>query len=85
MRDAVSDRGEIGLGRVQQLVALAGALGADEGVAADDQPLAGEVFGGGDLAEVLLVKQRGLKGPRAGEPLDRRGLQRGDPVDALGP
>jgi hypothetical protein len=83
VRDAVRDRLQIGLGRGEQLLALAGALRADQGVAAHDQPLAGELGDVGDLPQVLLVKQRGLKDPRTGEFLDRRGFQRGDPVDPV--
>lgn len=48
-------------GRRQRL-APAGALCADEWVAADHEPLTGELLGG-DLGEVDLVKQRRLKRP----------------------
>jgi hypothetical protein len=52
---ARSDRCELGLGGGKQRLALARALGGDERVAADDQPLAGELIGG-DLGQVDLVK-----------------------------
>ena len=51
------DLSEIGFGRGEQFLAFASALRADQGVAAHDQPLAGELVGVGDLPEVLLVKQ----------------------------
>jgi hypothetical protein len=58
--DAFGDRLKLCLGRGQQRLALARALGGDERVAADDQPLAGELVGL-DLGQVDLVKQRRLK------------------------
>ena len=44
----------------EQLLALAGALGGDERVAADDQALV-RVVVGGDLGQVLLVEERELQ------------------------
>ena len=49
------------------------------GIAADDQPLAGEV-GRGDRRHVALVEQRQLQGPAVHQRLDGRGAQRADPV-----
>ena len=43
--DAGLDLVELGLGRGQQFCAFAGALGGDGRVAADDEPLAGELIG----------------------------------------
>ena len=66
---ALGDLGEVGLGRGQKLLALAGTLRSDQRVAAHDQPLAGEVLSAGDVVEVLLVEQRRLKNPFACEPV----------------
>ena len=82
--NAVSDLGEVSLGRGEEFFACAGALRADQRVAAHDQPLAGELLDVGDLPGVLLIEQRRLKDPGAGEFLDRRGFQRGDPVNPRG-
>ena len=54
--DAGEDGGEELLGRVQQVLALAGPVGGQGRVAAGDQPFAG-VVGGGDLGQVLLIEQ----------------------------
>ena len=78
------DQRQVGLGRGQEFLAFAGALRADQRVAAHDQPLPGELARVGDLAEVLLVKQRRLEHAGSGEFLDRRGFQRGDPVHPVG-
>ena len=51
---------EFALGRGQQVLALARALGSELRVAADDQALARELVGG-DLGEVGLVEQRQLQ------------------------
>src|SRR5215210_7661209 len=71
--------GDVLLGRGQQLFALAGALGGEIGIAADHQPLAGEV-GGGDARHVALIEQRELQGAAVQQVLDRQSTQRGDPV-----
>ena len=78
-----SDLSKITFGRFQQLLALAGALGGDQRVAANDQPLTGVVLGG-DLGEVLLVKERELQHAVADELLDLRRLERRDPPNAFG-
>src|SRR5512142_1961558 len=51
------DLGQVRLGCGQQVLALAGALGGQDRVAAGDQPLPG-VVRGADLGEVLLIEQR---------------------------
>jgi hypothetical protein len=66
--------GEITLGSGEQFFALAGAFGGEIGVAADHQPLAGEL-GGGDAGHVALVEQRKLQGAALQERLDRRCAQ----------
>ena len=81
--DGGLDAGEVALGGGQQILALAGALGGELGVAADDQPLAREV-GGGDAGHVALVEQRELQGAAVEQRLDRRGAQGGDPVEPGG-
>jgi hypothetical protein len=78
------DRLEVGLGRGQQRLALAGALGGDERVAADDRALAGELLAG-DLGEVVLVKQGGLNRAGARAALALRSIERGDPLEPVGP
>ena len=73
------ERGQEFLGRLQEVFAFAGAFAGQDGVAAGDQPLAGEVRGG-DLGQVLLIEQRQLQRSVIGHQLlDRRGAQRGDP------
>src|ERR1019366_6306102 len=58
-------------------------LAASNGVAAGDQPLAGEVRGA-DLGQVLLIEQRQLQRPVPGhELLDRGVAQAGDPCHPL--
>ena len=52
----------------QQVLALAGAFFGQDGVAAGDEPLAGEVRGA-DLGQVLLVEQGQLQWPVAGDQL----------------
>ena len=59
-RDLGGDLAQVGLGGGQQVLALAGALGGQDRVAAGDQPLAG-VVRAGDLGQVLLVEQRQLQ------------------------
>ena len=58
-------RGEQRLGGGEQVVAFAGALVGQGGVAAGDQPFAG-VVGVGDLGQVLLVEQAHLQRPVVG-------------------
>jgi hypothetical protein len=53
---AGDDGGEQLLGGLQQVLAFAGAVGGQDGVAAGGQPLAG-VVRAGDLGQVLLVEQ----------------------------
>src|SRR5215469_14029582 len=65
----------------EQLVALAPAFLGQSVVLADDEPLAREVrtF---NLGEIARLEQRQLQGAVfGGEFLDRRGSQRGDPVE----
>ena len=81
--DGGLDAGEIALGGGEQVFPLAGALGGEIGVAADHQPLAGEI-GCGDAGHVALVEQRELQGAAFQQRLDRRRAQRGDPVQAGG-
>ena len=77
--DPREEGGEEFLGGGQQVLALAGAVGGQDRVAAGDQPLAGEVIGG-DLREVLLIEEAELERAVVGhELLDGRGAQRGDP------
>jgi hypothetical protein len=73
--DSVFDAGEILLGRGQQLFMLAAALGGEIGIAADHQPLAGEV-GGGDGGHVARVEQRELQGAAVQQVLDGGATQR---------
>jgi len=65
------DGGEIRLGRRQQLFALAGALGGQVRIAANDQPLT-RVIGRGDGGHVALIEQAGLDGVAVQQVLDRR-------------
>ena len=81
LADALGDVGQFLLGRLQEVLAFAGAFGGQRRVAAGDQPFAG-VVGVGDLGEVLLVEQAHLQRPVvAGQFRDRRGTQRGDPIE----
>src|SRR5258705_1990309 len=71
---------EVVLGGGQQLRAFAGPLFGEQRVLADHQAFA-RIVGAGDLGHVAVIKQRGLQRPaRGGELLDRRGSQRGDPI-----
>jgi hypothetical protein len=74
------DAGGVALGGGEQILALAGALASERAVAADDQPLAGEL-GGGDAGHVAVIKQRHLQGAAVEQCLDCRGAQGGDPVE----
>jgi hypothetical protein len=67
-RHAGSDAGEQLAGGGQQVLTLAGAFFGHDGVAAGDEPLAGEVRGA-DLGQVLLVEQGQLQWPVAGDQL----------------
>ena len=77
------DRVEQFLGGLQQGLALAGAFGGQQGVAAQQQTLAGKVRGS-DFGEVLVVEEGHLDGALAGEFADGGGAQGGDPVEAGG-
>ena len=82
--DGGLDAGEIALGGSEKVLALAGALGGEIGVAADHQTLIGKV-GGGDAGDVALVEQRELQRAALQQPLDRRRAQRSDPVETARP
>ncbi len=73
----------VGLGALQQRVALAAALGGHERVEADQQALAGEVRGG-DAGQAVGVEQAQLDVLLVGELADGRVAQGGDPVEAGG-
>ena len=73
------DLGEVLFGGRQQLAAFAGAFVGQGGVVAAHQPLPGKIRGG-DLDEVLLIKQRQLQRPGGHEGFDLRGAQRADPI-----
>ena len=81
--DSSLDAGEVAFGCRQQFLALARALGSEIGIAANNQPLIGEV-GAGDGGHVALVEQRELQGAALDQLLDRWGAQRGDPVEPGG-
>src|SRR5437899_2415327 len=80
--DALLDLGERTLGGLEQVLTLASPLGRDQGVAADDQPLA-QVVVAVDLGQVVLVEQRQLQRPIGHELFHLRRLQRGDPGGAV--
>ena len=82
-RGGQSDTREIAFGGRQQFLALAGALGGEIAIAANDQTFAGEVRAG-DAGHVALVEQGQLQGPAFHQILDRRGAQRGDPIEPGG-
>src|SRR5215471_9759388 len=77
------DRLQVAFGGLKQFAAFACALGGQRRVAADDQPLAGEI-GADDLGQVALVEQRQLQRPVIGEGLDGGGAQCGNPVEPAG-
>ena len=77
------DRVEQFLGSLQQGLTLAGAFGGQQGVAAQQQTLAGKVRGS-DFGEVLVAEEGHLDGVLAGEFADGGGAQGGDPVKAGG-
>ena len=60
--DAGDDRGELGRGRGEEVLALAGPLLRERRVAADDERLIGKV-GALDLGQVALVEQAELELP----------------------
>jgi hypothetical protein len=61
-------------------LALAGALGGERAVAADDEPLTREL-GRGDAGHVAVIEQRHLQCAAVEQCLDCRGAQGGDPVE----
>ena len=75
--------GEILLGGGEQLLAFARSLGSEGAIAANDQTFA-RIVRRLDLAHVAIVEQRGLQGSIFGESLERRGTQRGQPVEPGG-
>src|ERR1700738_2635072 len=72
--------GEIGVGRRQQVLALARALAREIGIAADDQPLA-RIVGRRDRCHVTLGEQRHLQRPGLDQRPDGWRAQRRDPVE----
>ena len=62
------DLEELSLGGLEQLLALAGALGRHEWVPADDEALPGELLGL-DLGQVALVEEGELEFTGSGQPL----------------
>ena len=74
------DRGEVGFGGQQQILALARPLGGQGRIAADDQPLA-RVIGRGDRGHVALVEQRELQSAALDQAADRRRSQGSDPIE----
>src|ERR1700722_6408061 len=77
---AISASPRRGLGRRQQVLALARALAREIGIAADDQPLA-RIVGRRDRCHVTLVEQRHLQRPGLDQRPDGRRAQRRDPVE----
>jgi hypothetical protein len=65
-----------------QVVALGRTRACQIGVAAGDQPLAGEVLVR-EGNQVSLVEQVELQGTAVGQLADRPALQRRDPIDAV--
>ena len=78
--DPLLDGGEIALGGIEQIVALARSCDGQVGIAADDEAFAGEVRRGDDR-HVALVEQGELQFPVLGQSFDVRRAQRGDPVE----
>ena len=74
------DLRQFGLGGLQELLAFAGPLGRDGRVAADDEPLAGEL-GGADLGQVGLVEERQLQVAGGDQLADLRRLEGADEAD----
>ena len=77
------DGGELFFGGGQQVLAFAGPLFGQGGVAAAHQPFAG-IVRGGDLGEVVFVEQGQLQRLGLNEGFDLRGAQRSDPVQLGG-
>ena len=73
--------GQLFFGGGQQVLAFAGPLFGQRGVAAAHQPLTG-IVRGVDLGEVVFVEQAQLQRVGFDEGLDLWGAQRGDPVQA---
>ena len=73
--------GGLGLGQLQQQVALAPPLGGDHRIEAHQQALAGEIVAR-DAGQAPGVKQPGLDDLLAGELVDGVVAQGGDPVEA---
>ena len=63
----------------QRRLALAGTLGGEQRIAADDEPLARVEVGRGDLGEVPFVEDRQLQVASGGQLADLRGSERGNP------
>jgi len=75
------DGGEIAFGCGQKVLALAGALAGEIGIAAYDEALA-RIIGRRNGRHVALVEQRHLQGAAFDERPDGRGAQCRDPVEA---
>ena len=82
-RTARADLDQILRRRRDQVLALAGPLFGQQGVFADDQPLAGEQLLAFDLRHVPLVEQRGLQRAVFGQGADPGGPEGEDPVVAV--
>ena len=78
-RDGGGDGRELALGGASRSSRLRRSAG-QRGIAADDQPLARKVRGG-DGRHVAVVEQRHLERAALEQGADRRGAQRGDPVE----
>jgi hypothetical protein len=81
--DGDDDLCEVGRDRPEQRLALSGPSGGEEGVLAGHEALA-FVVGVCDLAEVLLVEQRGRDRTVSQERVDLRSPQRRHPSEAAG-
>ena len=81
--DRGRDLGQIALGGFEQVLALAGALARQLGVATNNQPLARKL-GRRHRRDVAFVEQRHLQISAADQALQRRRAQGGDPVETGG-
>ena len=81
--DGGGDDGEIDFGRGQQILALAGALAREIGIATDDEPFA-RIIRRRDGRHVALVKQRHLQSARFDQRSDRWRAQGRDPIEPGG-